>query len=470
MPQKQYNIKTQKRFNMGEGDSIQPIDIGHKEYTCLVSADTAFWALVRKDRLAGAQAGSSLLTRGYHNKAKAFSDEMKTLRFKLNPIAVYFNPTDRCNLNCSYCYIPARLRKSGTHISAPKLMKALGILKDYFRSGLAQGLKPQIIFHGAEPLLNKEAVFAAIGRYGKDFRFGVQTNGTLLDAGTLDFLTSRGISIGLSLDGHIPSVADRLRRSWSGEGVSRKVIDVIKRLKGYHNYSVICTVTKENMSSQAEIIEYYHSMEVPTCMLNPVRCTLHGGYKQKPSDEDASEHYLKALDHANELYRKSGRKLVVANFANVLISILAPTARRLMCDISPCGAGRCFFAISSRGDMFPCSEFIGIKEFKGGNIFRNDIRAVLKTAPFRSVTGRRVEDIIPCSRCAIRHFCGAPCPAEAWTMNGRMTARGAFCKFYEEQVRYAFRLIADNKEEAYLWDGWDKGTLTEFDIAKDNRG
>jgi uncharacterized protein len=136
-----------------------------------------------------------------------------------------------------------------------------------------------------------------------------------------------------------------------------------------------------------------------------------------------------------------------------------------MCDISPCGAGRCFFAISSEGGIFPCSEFIGLKKFRGGNIFKDDIRAALKTAPFESVTGRRIEGITPCLRCAIRHFCGAPCPAEAWALNGSMASRGAFCGFYEEQVRYAFRLIADNKEAAYLWDGWDKGTLTTFDFT-----
>lgn len=458
-------MKAQAYFNTGEGEGIQPIDIGHRDYACLVSADTAFWALVRKDKLAGVRTGSSLL-REYRKKSKAFLGEMKTLRFKLKPSAVYFNPTDRCNLNCSYCYIPTGLRKSGKHMSTPKLLKALGILRSYFRSSLSQGRRPQIIFHGAEPLLNRQAVFAAIDRYKKDFSFGIQTNGTLLDGDALEFLTSRGINIGLSLDGHIHSVADRLRRNWNGEGVSRKVTEVICRLKGYRNYSVICTVTRENMSSQADIVGFFHRLEVPICMLNPVRCTLPGGYRQKPPDEEAVKHYMHALDHAYKLYRESGRKMVVANFANILISILAPTARRLMCDISPCGAGRCFFAISSKGDMFPCSEFIGIKNFRGGNIFKDDIRTTLKTAPFKSVTERRIEDITPCLRCAIRHFCGAPCPAEAWTINGSMASRGAFCRFYEEQVRYAFRLIADKKEDAYLWDGWDKNTLTTFGLTR----
>lgn len=452
-------------FNSGDGLQLQPIDIGHRDYIGVISPDTAFWALVRKEQFVRTLSGSPLLHK-YYRKTEAFGEEMETLRFGLKPSAVYFNPTDRCNLNCSYCYIPKSLRKNGKHMSSRKLLEALKILKTYFKSSLPKGQIPQIVFHGAEPLLNKDAVFKAIDKFSKDFRFGIQTNGTLLDSQDIEFLKARGISIGLSLDGHVPQVADRLRRNWGGQGVSQKVIESIDMLKGYNNYSVICTVTKENMTSQVKMVEFLHRMEVPACMLNPVRCTLPGSRKHKPLDIDIAGYYLRALDRTYQLYQKTGRKLVVANFANILIGIIAPLARRLMCDISPCGGGRCFFAVSSNGDLFPCSEFIGIKKFKGGNIFRNDIRNIIETAPFKTVTGRRIENIELCSRCAIRHFCGAPCPAEAYGMNGSVETRGAFCELYAEQTRYAFRLIADNKTDAYLLDGWDKGSVTTFKMTK----
>jgi uncharacterized protein len=136
-----------------------------------------------------------------------------------------------------------------------------------------------------------------------------------------------------------------------------------------------------------------------------------------------------------------------------------------MCDISPCGGGRSFFAVSASGDMFPCSEFIGLPEFNGGNLFRDKIDEVRATPGFLKVTERKVEDIDPCCRCSVRHFCGSPCPAEAHEMNGGMTRPGAFCELYEEQVRYAFRLIADERAEAFLWDGWDKDTKTTLDLT-----
>ena len=91
----------------------------------------------------------------------------------------------------------------------PEMLSAsLGKLRDYFRSVMPEGRKPRAIFHGAEPLMNREAVFAAIDEFSADFVFGLQTNGTLLDDAALEFLTSRNVSIGLSLDGPFAGITD----------------------------------------------------------------------------------------------------------------------------------------------------------------------------------------------------------------------------------------------------------------------
>jgi uncharacterized protein len=324
---------------------------------------------------------------------------------------------------------------------------------------------PQIVFHGAEPMLNREAVFAGIEQYAADFRFGIQTNATLLDDSAIDFCRDHDVSIGISLDASTAAIADRTRGTWDGHGVYGQVVDAMDRLKGYPGWSVICTISKENLQHLSKLVDFLHQREVPTCLMNILRCTLPRSRNVKPDDVSAAKYFLKALDRTHELYQKSGRKLVVGNFANILLAIIAPAARRLMCDISPCGGGRCFFALAPNGDLFPCSEFIGLEQFCGGNLFRDDIPSVLESEPFRKVTGRKVEDIDPCRHCAIRHFCGSPCPAEAHEMNGNMQKVGAFCEFYEEQVRYAFRLIADEIVNDYLWDGWDKDMQQTFAMS-----
>ena len=450
-------------FNSGAGPALQCIDIGHETYIGVVDPDTAFWSLVPKDRLAETLAGGPLLDE-YRKKSAGFADEMEMLRFNLKPSAVYFNPTERCNLDCTYCYIPGDMRKHGRHMTGDEVMAALEKLKAYFKKTVPEGRLPQVIFHGAEPMLNREAVFAGIEAFADTFRFGVQTNATLLDGESIDFLTGHGCGIGLSLDGHEASIADRTRSTWGGAGTFDAVVKAIERLRGYDGFNVICTITRENVKNLVKMVDFLHGHEVPACMLNVIRCTLPRARGIKAGDAETAEHFIAAVERSHQLYRQTGRKMIVANFANILISIIAPTARRLMCDISPCGGGRSFFALAPDGGMFPCSEFIGLPAFNGGNLFTDPVEKILESPQFKHVTGRKVEDISPCNRCAIRHFCGSPCPAEAHEMNGGMDKIGAYCEFYEEQARYAFRLIADGKENDFLWEGWDNGTETVFGL------
>ena len=441
------------------------LDIGHPVYAALVDPDTAFWALVDKTRVADTLAGSALRD-AYRQHADACRRELHALRFELKPSGVYLNPTERCNLNCRYCYLPDAQRRSGGHMSTIQLLASLSELRDYFRASMPKGRKPRAIFHGAEPLMNRDAVFAAIEAFANDFIFGLQTNGTLLDDGAVSFLTARNVSIGLSLDGPSAEITDATRRTWSSRSVHNRVLAAMERLRGYDAWSVIATCTTENLPYLTAMVDLFHAREVPTCMLNAVRCTLPGARAVRPDDGAMARAFFAALDRTHELYRDSGRKLVVANFANILIAILAPTARRLMCDISPCGAGRAFFALSADGNLYPCSEFIGLPRFNGGHLLADGgIEAALTSDAFRSVTGRNVDTFSPCDECAIRHFCGSPCPAEADEMNGGMGGTGAFCAFYREQVNYALRLIADGKADDYLWSGWDDGTEMLFEFA-----
>lgn len=446
------------------GLRLVTFDIDHPEYEAIIDADSAFWSLVRKDRSAKTLTDSVFLKSVNANRS-AFAKEMDHIRFGLTPSAVYFNPTERCNLNCTYCYLPEDMRRHGKHMSEEQIFEALELLLGFFAERMPGKEKPQLIFHGSEPMMNRKSVFSAIDRYKDDFVFGIQTNGTLLDAEAIEFITAREISLGLSLDGPVAEISDRTRHTYSGRGIYDRVVKVLGQLQGYQYYSVITTATTGNLEHLTEIVELFHSLEVPTCMLNPVRCTLPGGEKVRPDDNDFAAAYLKALERTHELYEETGRKLVVANFANVILGVVAPTSRRLMCDISPCGGGRCFFAVNARGDLFPCSEFIGLPKFKGGNLYSGGLGSCFGTEAFRSVTERKIEEIKECDSCPIRHFCGAPCPAEAFQLSGEMNKRGSFCDFYKEQVRYVLRLIADRIEGDFLWDNWDQGLATVFEMT-----
>lgn len=446
--------------NTGYGPQFSVLEIGDSERVAIVEPDTAYWALVDRDELSEALSGS--MVEDFARHGLQFKEEMDHLRAGLKLSAVYLNPTERCNLNCSYCYLPEKMRRDGIDMSKERLGDALETLRDHFRKTLPEGVKPQLIFHGSEPMVAREAMFAGIAKFSDDFSFGIQTNATLLDNEAISFLKEHHVGIGLSLDAPTAEVANSTRKNWSGNGYFDKVVGVIKKLVDYPALNVITTVSSANVHTLSDMVDFYHELGVRVIMMNPVRCTRKGGLELKPDNQTLAKSFNKALDRSYELYERSGRKIVVANFANVLAGIAGPTGRRLMCDISPCGGGRCFFAVAADGEVVPCSEFIGMKEFSGGNIFHDHPDTILASRPFKAVTTRKVENIVPCAGCAIRNFCGAPCPAEIHKVYGDINAPSPYCSFYEDQVRYAFRIIAHGREDAYLWDSWQEETEESY--------
>jgi uncharacterized protein len=442
--------------NAGAGPHFDVLEIGHEDFVALINGDTAFWVLAPRDQALDYLLGAEL-PRMFLEKQARLASDLNNVRFGLLPSAVYFNPTERCNLDCGYCYLPREARREGTHMERGRLMESLAILQDFFKGTLPEGARPQLVFHGSEPLLAKEAVFAGIEAYGDYFRFGVQTNATLLDGAARDFLVAHGVGIGLSLDGPTPEVADRTRHTWGGAGVFDETVKVMEELADYPGLNVITTVTKENVRSLPEMVEFLHAKGVKNVLLNPVRGTQLGGRELMPDQAELAHFFFRALDRTFELGQETGRKLVVGNFANLLLGLVAPGARRLMCDISPCGGGRCFFAVGAKGEVAPCSEFLGLPEFHGGNLWEQSVPELLATRQFKEITTRVTEGFQPCNRCAVRHFCGAPCPAEVYAINGRLEAPAPLCDFYTAQAQYAFRVIAQDRLDAYLWDNWREG-------------
>jgi len=442
--------------NAGAGPHFDVLEVGHPDYVALINADTAFWVLYPREEALDYLLGDKL-PQIFQAKGAGLAADLNRVRFELLPSAVYFNPTERCNLDCGYCYLPREARRLGRDMEPAKVLEALSRLKDFFVNTLPEGARPQLVFHGSEPLLVKDAVFQGIEQFGDYFRFGIQTNAVLLDKPARDFLRNLGAGIGISLDGPTEKIANRTRRTWGGTGVFSQTVRILEELHDYPGLNVITTVTKENVRSLPELVEFFHAGGLGNVLLNPVRGTQPGGRSLMADQEELAHYFFAALERSFALYEKTGRKLVIGNFANLLLGLVAPGARRLMCDLSPCGGGRCFFAVGANGEVAPCSEFLGLPEFHGGNLFESPVPELLATPAFQQVTTRVVEQLAPCKDCAVRHFCGAPCPAEVYAINGTLTAPAPLCDFYAAQARYAFRVIAAGRLDAYLWDGWQEG-------------
>ncbi|MEW5693518.1 MAG: peptide-modifying radical SAM enzyme CbpB [Candidatus Hydrogenedentota bacterium] len=405
----------------------------------LLDPDNVFWANISKDSQKRLLIQQDVLST-YERVRERLDKEIRDFRFGTTLVAIYIDPTDRCNLNCPYCYIPSKIRKYGGEMTKEQLTYVLNRIREHFNKSRK---KPVIIFHAAEPLLVKNIIFEAIKEYRNKFYFGLQTNAILLKKEDVEYLKRYRVGVGISLDSFNPSKNNRLRPD-----SFRKIVNAIKWFDGYEGLNVITTITKFNVSDLPYMVKFLHNLRVPSVLLNPMRLTQKNSWGFKPDEKLLTKYFIKAVDTALELSKKSNHRIIIGNFANIILGIVSPTARRLMCDISPCGGGRCFLTITASGDMIPCGEFIGIKGFSGGNIFKSSIKDAMRSRPFKRVRARIVERIDVCKECIFKNICGAPCPAELHSL-GNMFKKSVFCNFYKEIIKYAFGVIAKG-EEKYL--------------------
>jgi uncharacterized protein len=400
---------------------LQTLTIGETEFK--VDPETNFWGIGEQKKLEEL----------YSSVREELIGEMKALRFSTDIILLYVNPTDRCNASCPYCYLPQNIKSRGKNMSYAELCTVVEKAIEFFDE---KGMKGSIVFHGSEPLMNKENIFRVIEDYYGKLHFGIQTNGLLLTEEDAEFIKEKRVNIGISLDSPDEKTNDSLR----GQGHYRKIVKALEWFSGYRGLNVVTTITKHNQKQLADMVRFLNDREVSLCLMNPVRGTQKGSLALRPEPREMAEYFIKAVDTAIEL-TKQGRRIVIGDFANLLLGIIAPSARVLMCDISPCGGGRRFFSVTANGECYPCGEFIGMQEFAGGNIFNNTIEDISNSESFRKVVSRAVEEIEECNVCLFKNICGAPCPAEIYSTDGSMYNKSYYCDFYKKVIEHAFRVI-----------------------------
>ncbi|GMV41290.1 MAG: radical SAM/SPASM domain-containing protein [Myxococcales bacterium] len=177
---------------------------------------------------------------------------------------LFLEVTRRCNLACRYCGSSCTGRLPPDEMDVTEWV---GVVEQ-----IARDFDPRqvmIAVTGGEPLL-KEGIFElfrALQRLG--FRYGMVSNGQLLDATMAQDLVRSGIrSISLSLDG-VPEVNDALR----GRGAAAKVVAAVGHLRDA-NYrgklEIISTITRPALARLDEMRRFVASLRVPLWRVAPV--------------------------------------------------------------------------------------------------------------------------------------------------------------------------------------------------------
>jgi len=175
---------------------------------------------------------------------------------KFDKIDAVLKITERCNINCTYCYMFNK--GSDLYQSKPKQMPTAvcEAVAAFLAKGAAEVgatvIRP--IFHGGEPTMMRLSAFdqlcAAIKRHAEgiaDVQFSIQTNAMLIEEQWIDLFQKYQIGPGVSLDGD-RRLNDKHRLDHAGRGTYDRTILGVNRLFEAHQEgripppSVLCVI------------------------------------------------------------------------------------------------------------------------------------------------------------------------------------------------------------------------------------
>lgn len=366
---------------------------------------------------------------------------------KRNPVvkALCLHIAHDCNLKCKYCFA-----EEGEYHGKRSLMsyevgkKAIDFLIK--NSGSRKNL--EVDFFGGEPLMNFEVVKQIVEyarsiekENGKNFRFTITTNGVLLNDEILDYINKNMHNVVLSIDGR-KEVNDRMRPRAGGQGTYDTIVPKFQKVadsRNQNNYYVRGTFTGYNKDFCEDVI---HMADL--------------GFKQisiEPVVTDPKEEYALKEEDLPQLF-KEYEKLAVKmierkkadkgfNFFHFMVDLTGGpcVAKRLV----GCGSGTEYLAVTPEGDLYPCHQFVGMEEFKMGDVDNGVVNTEIRSK-FENLN---VYTKPACKECWARFYCSGGCVANSYNSHGDfVTPYEIGCELQRKRTECAIMLkVAEAMEE-----------------------
>ena len=278
------------------------------------------------------------------------------------PIYVEISPCGGCNHRCIFCafdYLGYKARFLETRV----LKSAL--------SQMAKGGLKSVMFAGeGEPLLHKDIAEIVRSAHKSGLDAAITTNGTLLDKPIAEGILAHLSWLRISLDAASPVTYAKLH-GCKPEGF-RQVRENLKeavRVKRKNNYP--CTIgaqlllLRENYKEAGPLAEMLKGMGLDYLIIKPY--SRHPKSKNRLGNKKEDAAYLALED-----------KLLKLNNKNFKVIARSQAIQKLEQErpYPHCLALPFWAYISSQGDVYFCSSFLGDKRYVYGNIYKESFRDI----------------------------------------------------------------------------------------------
>lgn len=370
-------------------------------------------------------------------------EEVKVYPPKSNEIkALCLHICHDCNLRCRYCFADEGAYHSAREFMSEETAKrAIDFLIK--ESGKRKVL--EVDFFGGEPLMCLETIKRVVAyaraegvKAGKKFLFTTTTNALLLNDDAIDFFNREMENVVLSLDGR-KEVHDAIRKTVNGKGSFDYVIDNIKKfvsLRGDKNYYVRGTFTAKNLDFSKDVL-FLADSGFDSISMEPVVTDIPDLAIKKEHLSVINEEYVRLCDSYLERYAK-GKGF---NFFHFNVDLEGGVC--LQKKVSACGAGNEYFSVVPNGDIYPCHQFAGDKDFYMGNVFDGKIDPEIRNRFASSCLFTRKG----CNDCFAKFICSGGCSANNYRFEGDMDKPySVTCEMMKKRIECGMYALAYKKE------------------------
>ncbi|MEI7890861.1 MAG: radical SAM protein [bacterium] len=336
-----------------------------------------------------------------------------------------------CNIACKYCYhgCVSKNIKKYERMSDEILEKIMFNAREFETCDI------DFLWHGGEPLLAGIDHFKkAIKFQSKAFLNGsifsgkvrnvIQSNMTLFNKKTCDFLMKNKFIISTSIDGDKDS-HDANRIFSDGSGTHKNVLKSISmwRNKG-EPIGAVSLITKSNVHKAEQVYAELKACGITSCNFHFCGQDENSSIDTIPTEKETTDFLKKVFD----LWMADDEPgFPIRNFRNVLRVLSGGRPMDCTSNINGCYG---FMSITSNGDVYPCHRYVERKDYCIGNILEMSLLEIYNNAKdmYKNLCSVNKK----CTTCEWLNTCGNGCAYERLIINGSFDSIDPDCFMKKE--------------------------------------
>lgn len=342
-------------------------------------------------------------------------------------LSVWLHVTDRCNLRCSYCYLPHQSQTMSFDVGQAAVRAVL-------RSAAAEGYsRVKLKYAGGEPLLHFPLVkqmhqyaLRLADQQGLEIDGVILSNGTYLSPSVLHQISYLKLRLMISLDAVHPVADPRCdRNGLSYTSLVRRGIELALEIDIMPEISI--TITRRNASHLPELLNWILERDLPFAI----------NFYRPGVDRDMHLPRLQ-LDAAEMIETLQAAYQVIENHLpqRSLLNAILDRVRLGAAHDRPCMVGQSYLVIDPNGQVARCQMQI---EQPVSTIWADDPLQVLRDNQ-QGLPNPSVLDKPVCKHCDLRWWCSGGCPITTHDATGIHPGHSIYCEVYRTLAPLVWRL------------------------------